>query len=100
MDLSKVKGFDWDSGNLEHIKKHNVAAKECEDVFFNKPRLLSKDEVHSKIEERSKTLGITSQGRLIFVAFTIRNNRIRIVSARDQNRKEREKLKVVGGESV
>lgn len=98
-DFSNIEGFEWDKGNLEHIKKHNVKAKECEEVFFNKPRLLNKDEAHSKVEERSQILGITNQGRFIFLAFTIRNNKIRAVSARNQNKKEREKLKGVGGET-
>lgn len=99
-DLGKLEGFVWDNGNLKHIKKHNVEANECEEVFFNTPRILSKDETHSETEERSQIIGTTNQGRLIFLAFTIRNNKIRVVSARDQNKKEREKLKRAGGEAI
>lgn len=88
-DFSRIEGFDWDKGNLEHIKKHCVNDKECEQVLFNKPLLLRQDEIHSKTEQRHKALGLTNKKRLIFLAFTVRGNRIRIVSARDQNKKER-----------
>lgn len=98
-DFSKVEGFDWDAGNLEHIRKHGVEVKECEDIFANKPRIISKDKAHSTTEERYQILGRTKKNRLIFVAFTIRSNRIRPVSARGQNRKERNQIKeVIGNE--
>lgn len=90
-DFSKLEGFDWDKGNLEHIKKHKVGYKECEEVFFNKPFLLSKDKAHSEMEKRFEVLGKTNNERLIFIVYTIRVSKIRIVSARDQNRKERRK---------
>jgi len=34
-------------------------------------------------------LGVTNEGRFLFVVFTIRRGRIRVVSARDMNKKER-----------
>lgn len=97
-DLSKLERFEWDKGNLEHIKKHKVNFKECEGVFSNKPLLISEDKKHSEIEERFEVLGITNQGRLIFLVFTIRNNRIRVVSARNQNKKEQKEFQE-GGEN-
>lgn len=100
VDLSKIGGFEWDFGNLGHIRKHNVKVKECEEVFFNKPFLLSKDEAHSIIEERFQVLGLTDRGRLVFLAFTVRKNKIRVVSARDQNKKERERFSMRGGENL
>ncbi len=88
-DLSKIVGFEWDKGNLEHIKKHKVDYKECEEAFLNKPLIVNNDETHSQKEERFRVYGQTSQQRLFFMIFTIRNNKIRIVAARDQNKKER-----------
>lgn len=100
-DLSKIEGFEWGEGNLEHIKKHNVNYRECEEVFVNKPLLISEDKDHSKIEDRFEVLGLTNNRRLIFLVFTIRNNnKIRVISARDQNRIERRKLQKVGGENL
>lgn len=100
LDLSKLEGFEWDEGNLEHIKKHHVSAKDCEEVFFNKPFLLSIDKAHSDIEERFQVLGLTDSKRLVFLVFTIRNNRIRVVSARDQNKREQQKFHGEGGEHL
>lgn len=91
-DLSKIEGFDWDKGNIDkNLKKHNVTDQESEEVFSNNP-FVSEDIQHSKQEERLQVLGITHQGRLLFVSFTVREVdqklKIRIISARDMNRKE------------
>lgn len=88
INFSKLSGFDWDEFNLEHIKKHKVTYKECEEIFFNRPIRVNKDEDHSKIEERFEVLGKTNNQRLLFVVYTIRNNKIRVISARDQNKRE------------
>lgn len=96
-DLSKIEGFEWDNGNLEHIEKHDVGYKECEEVFFNKPLIVNKDKEHSQIEQRWEVLGRINKGRLLFIAFTIRKSKIRVISARDQNKKER-KIYQNGGE--
>lgn len=87
-DLSKLEGFEWDQANLGHIKKHHVVYIECEEVFSNKPLLVSKDEAHSIVEQRFQALGKTDKERLLFISFTIRENHIRIISARDLNKKE------------
>jgi len=89
--LEKAEGFDWDEGNIDkNWKKHQVSNQETEEVFFNHPLLINLDKKHSsKKEIRFQVLGITNGGRRLFVVFTLRNNKIRIISARDQNKKER-----------
>ncbi len=90
VDLSQTDGFDWDKGNLSKNRlKHGVEAKECEEVFLNSPLILLPDEEHSKTEERYNVFGISSSGRKLALAITIRNNKIRVIMARDQSRKER-----------
>lgn len=89
LDLSEIEGFEWDQGNLEHIDKHQVSYKECEEVFLNTPLRMNEDKAHSQEEDRLEVLGKTDKGRLIFLVFTVRKNKIRVISARDQNRKER-----------
>ena len=89
-DLAGIEGFDWDSGNLEHIKKHNVEYTECEEIFSNVP-IVNKDKEHSQVEIRYHALGQANSGRLLFISFTIRENKIRVISVRDQNKKERAK---------
>ena len=90
IDLSHVTGFDWDESNREkNWQKHQVAAGECEEVFFNLPLLLKPDPAHSQREPRYYVLGHTRTGRKLFIAFTIREDKIRVISARDMSKKER-----------
>lgn len=91
-DFSKVEGFEWDEGNLSHISKHNVGFRECEEAFSNTPIFINNDEGHSQVEQRYRAYGNTNAGRKLTVIFTVRNNNIRVVSARDQSRKERAEL--------
>ena len=82
--------FEWNEVNkYKNWEKHQVDFRECEEIFSNKPLLISFDKKHSKVEKRFQALGQTNNKRKLFISFTIKNNRIRIISARDQNRKER-----------
>jgi uncharacterized protein len=91
IDLSSVTGFDWDEGNRDkNWINHQVSTGECEEVFFNLPLLLQPDPAHSTTEARYFVLGQTNAGRHLFIAFTIRRDEIRVISARDMSRKERE----------
>ena len=80
--------FEWDKGNIEKNKKHKVEDKETEEVFLDERKKTFKDKLHSDGEERFRVVGKTKKGRLLFVAFTKRKNKIRIISARDINKKE------------
>ena len=88
--LSQCTGFEWDTHNSTKIKeKHNVTPVECEQVFFNLPIIAGSDEKHSKTENRFYILGHTDSGRVLFLVFTVRKNKLRVISARDMNKKER-----------
>ncbi len=88
--LSDCAGFDWDQVNLlKNWEKHAVAFWECEEVFFNQPLLLADDSRHSGEEQRFFALGKTDAERTLFLAFTVRRKKIRVISARDMSRKER-----------
>ena len=90
IDLSQLTGFDWDESNRDkNWEKHEVLASECEEVFFNLPLLLQSDDAHSQKEPRYYVLGQTIAGRRLFIAFTIRGDKIRVISARDMSKKER-----------
>lgn len=92
--ISRCIGFDWDDGNLlKNWEKHGVSASECEQVFFNHPVVTSPDVVHSNYEARFYTLGKSDAGKHLFIVFTVRNNLIRIISARYMNSKERKAFK-------
>jgi uncharacterized DUF497 family protein len=89
--ISKCIGFNWDDGNLlKNWDKHGVSASECEQVFFNHPLVTSPDVGHSRYEARFYSLGKSDAGKHLFIVFTVRNNLIRIISARHMNHKERE----------
>jgi hypothetical protein len=88
--FSGCTGFDWDEGNiLKNWEKHRVSALECEQIFFNRPLIIMPDASHSIKESRFYALGQSDSGRYLFIVFTIRKNLIRVISARDMNRKER-----------
>jgi len=90
IDLSQFTGFEWDDKNRDkNWEKHKVAAGECEEVFFNLPLLLQSDDAHSQKEPRYYVLGHTIAGRRLFIAFTVREDKIRVISARDMSKKER-----------
>jgi uncharacterized DUF497 family protein len=89
-ELGGVVGFQWDEGNADkNLIAHNVENWECEQVFFNEPLLILDDPEHSAAEKRWAAFGRTDAGRLLTVVFTIRGRLIRVISARDMNRKER-----------
>lgn len=85
-----IGGFDWDEANLnKNWNKHKVSHIECEELFFNEPIIIKPDYTHSHKEFRFIMLGKTDLGRYLFVIFTIRKDKIRVISARDMSRKER-----------
>jgi uncharacterized protein len=90
MDL-KVSGFDWNEGNRTKCRKHGVSITQIEALFAHNPRI-EPDLKHSADEDRLIDVGITSTGRPVFVAFTIRTKKdrrlIRPVTARYMHAKE------------
>lgn len=85
-----LTGFDWDGGNAEkNSERHGVSRSEAEEVFFNRPVVVADDAKHSAHERRFLLLGRTNAERLLAVVFTVRSDRIRVISARPMSRKER-----------
>ena len=83
-------GFEWDRGNIEkNWRKHKVSPVECEQIFFNQPLIILDDLKHSISEKRFAAFGCTDAERLLAVVFTKRGRLLRVISARDVNRKER-----------
>lgn len=89
-EYPEFSGFDWDAGNRDKNLKHGVHDWEAEQVFFNKPLLVLADPKHSVAEGRSAAFGRTNAGRALVVVYTMRGGRLRVSSARDMSRKERE----------
>ena len=90
-DFDNFLGFQWDRGNIDkNLIKHNVENWECEQIFFNKPILVLEDLSHSLSEKRWAAFGKTDADRLLMVVFTKRGKLLRIISARDMNKKEKQ----------
>ena len=90
-EFENIIGFQWDDGNVDKNRiMLNVENWECEQVFFNAPLLIGGDPRHSTTEKRWAAFGHTDEGRLLGVVFTKRGSLIRVISARDMSRKERE----------
>lgn len=89
--LDGCSGFEWvESNTHKNWERHRVSPEEAEDVFFNDPLVVRNDIRHSRREKRFYALGQTSGGRCLFVAFTIRQSLVRVISVRDMNRRERD----------
>ncbi|HEY3875842.1 MAG TPA: BrnT family toxin [Candidatus Kapabacteria bacterium] len=82
--------FDWDAGNSgKNLRSHAVSDEEAEQVFQNAPTVRLNDPIHSAEEMRLRILGKTDSGRMMFVSYTMRGTKYRVISARDMNKKER-----------
>src|ERR1700686_4853064 len=76
--------FEGDPGNPgKNWLRHCASQQEIEQVFFNRPLVVSEDDLHSRDELRHYALGRTDPGRPLFVVFTLRGGRVGIISARD-----------------
>lgn len=81
--------FQWDAGNRDkNLVKHGVSNQEIEEAFLDERKVIYDDVFHSAAEGRYIILGKTNSNRLIYVVFTVREVRLRVISARDLNRKE------------
>ena len=90
LDLSKFKGFEWDKGNIDKsYQKHGITPNEAEEAFVDKDILLLEDIKQSQKELRFEAIGRIIKGDILFLAFTARGDKIRIISVRKANKKER-----------
>ena len=88
-EFEEFAGFQWDEGNInKNLVEHQAEDWESEQVFFNEAVLVLDDPKHSLVEKRWAAFGRTDAGRLLVVIFTKRGNLLRVISARDMNRKE------------
>lgn len=90
IQFEQLIGFEWDAGNRDKNQiKHQVTNGECEQLFFNSPLIILEDSKHSAREARYVAFGKTNQEKRLTVIFTVRNQLIRIISARGMHKKER-----------
>lgn len=89
MKLGKFIEFEWDEGNsYKSADKHGVGNSEAEKTFFGF-NIIIEDIDHSNEEKRYKLLG-GSDDKILMIVFTERKNKVRIISSRIANKKERQ----------
>lgn len=87
--VAGLEGFEWDEGNAEkNWRRHGVRQVEAEQALLNRPLVVALDLGHSREEVRFMALGQTDAQRRLFVIFTIRGTRIRVISVRPMSAKE------------
>ncbi len=82
--------FEWDAHKAaRNLRKHKVSFTEASTVFGDFLGTTVADPAHSADEDRYITVGLSSVGRVLLVAHTERDDRIRIISARALTAKEK-----------
>ncbi len=82
--------FEWDFQKAEiNLKKHGISFEEAASVFFDDFSRIKWDPDHSIDEDRFIILGNSNKNKLLTIAFTDRNNKIRIINARKSTNNER-----------
>lgn len=87
----QFSGFDWDDGNWPKCGKHGVSREEIESLLLSTPLVLP-DRTPGLNETRYNAVGLTAEGRCLFVVLTLRDNEgqtfARPISARFMHKKE------------
>ena len=82
--------FEWDKQKAKiNQRKHNISFEEASTVFDDPLAVNFDDPDHSTGENRYLIRGLSDQGKFLFVSYTDRNNKIRLISARLVTPKER-----------
>lgn len=82
--------YEWDPRKAHTNKrKHGVSFEEAALVFQDVAALTYDDPDHSDDERREITIGISIEGRVLFLSHCEREGRIRIISARRATPTER-----------
>ena len=81
--------FEWnDNKAISNERKHGISFREASTVFNDPLALTFDDPDHSIGEERFIAFGKTNTDKYIIVAYTWRENTIRIISARLMSKTE------------
>ena len=78
----------WDPAKAKaNLRKHGVRFSDAESVLFD-PLSLSMEDAGSEGEQRFISIGLDSEGRVVVVVYTHRDDEFRLISARLANRQE------------
>lgn len=86
--------FQWDNANIKHViedyPERANSIEEVESLFNDSNFQPVPDRVDSRGEQQYSGVGRSNQNRLLFVAFSVRNGQIRLISCRPAGRKARD----------
>lgn len=81
--------FEWDENKAKsNFLKHGIQFEEAVTVFADPYLMFTEDSSHSQGEERKWAIGEMEDGSIVVVVFTMRGERIRIISARKATKRE------------
>ena len=81
--------IEWDDEKAEiNWKKHKIKFNKAAEIFLDDYRIDEYDEEHSGEEERRKVIGMVE--KVLFVVYTERGEKLRLISARNATRREKE----------
>jgi hypothetical protein len=81
--------FEWDAEKArKNEQKHGVSFVEAKSCFYDPNQIAFYDSQHSDEEDREILIGHSNMGRLLIVICTIRDDKIRIISARKATKQE------------
>lgn len=96
MVIGKIVEFEWDKGNIDKsYQKHGIEIKEAEEIFIDKDSIILPDVKHSQAEKRFIIVGKTLNKIYLFIVFTYRKTKIRIISARRMHKEEVERYEKI-----
>ncbi|WP_413175231.1 BrnT family toxin [Anabaena azotica] len=82
--------FEWDENKANlNLKKYSVSFEEASSIFNDPLSISFDDPEHSLGENRYIIIGLSNEGRYLFVAYAERDDKIRLISARLVTPKER-----------
>jgi uncharacterized DUF497 family protein len=82
--------FEWDAKKADANRtRHGIDFEEALTVFSDPLARIFDDKEHSEVEPREIIIGHSVNQRLTVACFTVRETRIRIISARKATRLER-----------
>jgi hypothetical protein len=96
-DRIDIRGivFEWYPPKAQsNLEKHGVSFEEASTIFGDKNLLEMPDREHSEEELRFIGVGRSDRSRLLFVNFTVRSDKVRIISARQAQSWERSEYEI------
>jgi uncharacterized DUF497 family protein len=87
--IYSIVEFEWhEEKRIRNIRAHTVDFKEAEATFEDRHAFIQFDRRHAHVEDRFFIIGKTRNGALLMTVFTVRGQKIRIISSRRASRRE------------